>query len=186
MKKIALFMVLGIITLASCNAKEAGNKTAQNEINKKENNSNSKTESKMKTIHLTKAEFLTKVANYEANPQEWKYLGDRPAIIDFYADWCGPCIQLQKVIIDDPVFEQFAHDKLVLFKADFPRLKKNQLPKEQQAINDQLAETYNPEGEFPCMVLIDAQGNTLRKWHGYDKKHTVQDYMADINAFINK
>ena len=102
------------------------------------------------------------------------------------SDWCGPCIQLQKVIFDDPVFEQFAHEKLVLFKADFPRLKKNQLPKEQQAINDQLAETYNPEGEFPCMVLIDAQGNTLRKWHGYDKKHTVQDYMADINAFINK
>lgn len=102
------------------------------------------------------------------------------------SDWCGPCIQLQKVIFDDPVFEQFAHDKLVLFKADFPRQKKNQLPKEQQAINDQLAETYNSEGEFPCMVLIDAQGNTLRKWHGYDKKHTVQDYMADINAFINK
>jgi thioredoxin-related protein len=102
------------------------------------------------------------------------------------SDWCGPCIQLQKLIFDDPVFEQFAHDKLVLFKADFPRLKKNQLPKEQQAINDQLAETYNPEGEFPCMVLIDAQGNTLRKWHGYDKKHTVQDYIADVNAFINK
>ena len=102
------------------------------------------------------------------------------------SDWCGPCIQLQKVIIDDPVFEQFAHEKLVLFKADFPRLKKNQLPKEQQAINDQLAETYNPEGEFPCMVLIDAQGNTSRKWHGYDKKHTVQDYIADVNAFINK
>ena len=102
------------------------------------------------------------------------------------SDWCGPCIQLQKVIFDDPVFEQFAHEKLVLFKADFPRLKKNQLPKEQQAINDQLAETYNPEGEFPCMVLIDAQGNTLRKWHGYDKTHTVQDYMADVNAFINK
>ena len=102
------------------------------------------------------------------------------------SDWCGPCIQLQKVIFDDPVFEQFAHEKLVLFKADFPRLKKNQLPKEQQAINDQLAETYNPEGEFPCMILIDAQGNTLRKWHGYDKKHTAQDYMADVNAFINK
>lgn len=37
----------------------------------------------MKTIHLTKAEFLDKVVNYEANPNEWKYLGDKPAIVDF-------------------------------------------------------------------------------------------------------
>ena len=40
----------------------------------------------MKTIALTKAEFLRRVMDYETNPQEWKYLGDKPAIIDFYAD----------------------------------------------------------------------------------------------------
>ena len=51
----------------------------------KENNT--KKENTMKTIALTKADFLTKVANYETNPTEWKYLGDKPALIDFYASW---------------------------------------------------------------------------------------------------
>jgi thioredoxin len=64
--------------------------------------------------HLTKETFLNKVFNYEKN-KEWKYEGEKPCIIDFYADWCGPC----KVVA--PVLEDLAKDfegKINVFKVD--------------------------------------------------------------------
>ena len=50
---------------------------------------------------LTKETFLQKVYNYEKNPTEWVYEGDKPCIIDFYADWCGPCRKIA------PYMEEF-------------------------------------------------------------------------------
>ncbi len=82
-------------------------------------------------------------------------------------DWCAPCIQLRKKVFASEEFQEFAKDKLVLLRADFPRLKKNQLPEEQKLKNEKLAELYNEKGLFPLTVLLDQEGNVLREWEGY-------------------
>ena len=64
--------------------------------------------------HLTKETFLNKIFNFEKG-KEWKFEGERPCIIDFYADWCGPC----KMVA--PVLEELASDfegKLNVYKVN--------------------------------------------------------------------
>jgi thiol-disulfide isomerase/thioredoxin len=83
------------------------------------------------------------------------------------SDWCGPCIRLHDEIFGSDIFKKFADGRLVLVNADFPRLKKNQLPKDQAKRNDALADQYNKTGIFPYTLLLDENGKVLKAWEGF-------------------
>ena len=68
----------------------------------------------MATIHLSAQDFKDKIFNYETE-QELKFKGDKAAIIDFYADWCGPCKSIAPVL--EELSEQYK-ENLVIYKVD--------------------------------------------------------------------
>ena len=68
--------------------------------NNKESKNHNKKGANMEIVHLTKTEFLNKVYNYETNPNDWKYEGDKPCIVDFYATWCGDYEVAEHLIVE--------------------------------------------------------------------------------------
>jgi len=98
------------------------------------------------------------------------------------SDWCAPCIKMTRDIFEQEVFSQYADNNLLLVRADFPRLKKNQLSAIQTAHNEKLAETYNPKGKFPLTLLLDEDGNILKSWDGYNGE-SPQEFIKEIEGY---
>lgn len=106
-----------------------------------------------------------------------------PIILVFQgSDWCAPCIKLDREVWSTEEFQKYAKDHYVMLQADFPRKKKNALPKDQAKANTKLAELYNKRGIFPFVVVLDAQGNVQGET-SY-KKMNPKEYIQLLDSFI--
>ncbi len=92
---------------------------------------------------MTTQDFKNKVFNYETE-KDWKYQGQLPAIIDFYADWCGPC----KMVA--PILEELSKEyegRLVIYKVDTD-------------VEQELAAVFGIQS-IPTLLFIDSEGEPM-------------------------
>lgn len=98
MGNIIMALIVAIVVLGSCSNNKKDN------MENKVTTSTHKTKKKvvdygeLATVYLSTEDFKQKVMNYEKHPQEWVFEGSRPAVIDFYATWCGPCKMTAPII----------------------------------------------------------------------------------------
>lgn len=115
--------------------------------------------------------------------QEQARQEQKPIVLVFSgSDWCAPCRKLDRDIWQSETFKAYAAKHYVLYKADFPRKKKNKLAPETAAANAKLAERFNPKGHFPLVVLLDAS-NTVYAEMGY-QRGSSQEYLDLLNSYL--
>ena len=94
------------------------------------------------------------------------------------SDWCKPCIQFKKDILESQEFISEMKNKVVVLYLDFPARKKNKLSKEQTAHNEALAEKYNQSGLFPNIFLLDLENKIVAnpKFAGHSPSTFIQEF----------
>ncbi|MCX6229795.1 MAG: thioredoxin domain-containing protein [Bacteroidia bacterium] len=95
-------------------------------------------------LKIDKAQFKAMVMDYEKNPKEWKFAGKLPCVIDFYADWCGPCKTAS------PILEELAlkyKGKLLIYKVNTDQER-------------ELSTVFGISG-IPAFLWVPQQGNPI-------------------------
>ncbi|BBE19453.1 thioredoxin [Aquipluma nitroreducens] len=163
MKHLFLTVAVVAIVFSAC-----GNK--KQEINKNTGitNSSIKTTETNSSEKLTKALFVEKVWDFTKSPNDWKYLGNKPAIIDFYADWCGPC-KIASPILDE-VGEEYA-GKILVYKINTDQER-------------ELAQVFGITG-IPAFLYIPANGKpVMMSGIGRSKEETKKMFIENIEKYL--
>lgn len=96
------------------------------------------------------------------------------------SDWCLPCIKFDKEVLSTAEFQKFSQKQLVVLRADFPQRKEQDEAIVKQ--NEDLAETYNPQGYFPYLVLLDNKGLIITRFT-YSNQG-VLDFIDGFDPYI--
>lgn len=151
-----LFIMLACVTLlAACGGDKKEEKKQENELPKSEQQVTA-------CITLDTEGFVQKVA--DINNPEWKYLGDKPAIVDFYADWCGPCKAIS------PILEEIAKEyagELYIYKINVDN-------------DPYIADAFNIQA-IPTLLFIPMEGRYKVQTGGVAKEELVN--MIKENCF---
>ena len=149
---LVLFLISVVLLLVSCSMSaksdknETGGVAAQGEV-----------------VVLNKADFLTKVYNYEKNQSEWVYEGTKPCIVDFYADWCGPCKKVSPILKE--LAGEYKND-IIIYKINVDNEK-------------ELAAAFGIQS-IPTLLFIPAKGKPQIAQGALSKEQFVEQ----INGFL--
>ncbi len=100
------------------------------------------------------------------------------------SDWCAPCIKLDKSIWQSEEFKKYSDENYILYKADFPKKKANQLSETLKKQNLALAEKYNQNGNYPLVIVLNGEAKVLGML-GY-KNISPLEYIEAINNLDKK
>ena len=168
MKKLVIILAIAAISLQGCNKSQANNNGSENSGTKSAETASVSSAVDGGTVKLTKAKFLTEVWDYEKSPKEWKFKGTKPAMIDFYADWCGPCRTAA------PILEEVAKEyngKVVIYKID-------------TQVEQELAAVFGIQG-IPAFLYIPVNGKpSMTSGIARTKEDTKKMFQENIESML--
>lgn len=115
---------LSVVWLSSCGGAATADKNQNNAVISTSDQTGAQAETALSdastenVVQLTKAMFLEKIYDFEKHPDKWTFAGDKPCVIDFYADWCRPCKMVAPIMAE---FSETYKGQITIYKVDIDK-----------------------------------------------------------------